>query len=118
MTATGLACLILTMALLISGRIIFQFFPAVDGERLFASVSMPIGTSVEETQKVAQQLVKSGRLLEQELKEQGSDIRITDTMVSAGIRSSVAQASEMLTPVVATKPKLHFRLIYLQITKG
>ena len=94
-TATGLACLILTMALLISGRIIFQFFPAVDGERLFASVSMPIGTSVEETQKVAQQLVQSGRLLEQELKEQGSDIRITDTMVSAGIqlgRSSIGDA--------------------------
>ncbi len=93
--STGLACLILTIALLVSGRIIFQFFPAIDGERLFASVSMPIGTSVEDTQKVAQQLVQSGRQLEQELKQQGSDIRITDTMVSAGIqlgRSSIGDA--------------------------
>lgn len=93
--STGLACLIITMALLASGRIIFQFFPAVDGERLFASVSMPIGTSVEDTQAVAQQLVRSGRQLEQELNQQGSDIRITDTMVSAGIqlgRSSIGDA--------------------------
>ena len=84
--ASGLAALIIIVGFLTSGRIIFQFFPAVEGERLYASLSMPIGTSAATTEKVTQQLLASANQVRQELEEQGSPISMTDSMVSIGIQ--------------------------------
>lgn len=84
--AIGMAWLIIIMGFLMSGRIIFQFFPAIEGERLYASLSMPIGTDAATTERVTQQLVNSANQLAQELEEEQSPIRITDSMVSIGIQ--------------------------------
>lgn len=84
--ACGIASLIIIVGFLASGRIIFQFFPAVEGERLYANLSMPIGTDAATTEKVTQRLVASAKLIEEELYQQGSAISITDSMVSIGIQ--------------------------------
>ncbi|MFT7686297.1 MAG: multidrug efflux pump subunit AcrB [Candidatus Azotimanducaceae bacterium] len=65
--AIGTSILILTIALIISGRVIFQFFPAVDGDRIYATLSMPEGINVEVTERSAQQIERAARELGKEL---------------------------------------------------
>ena len=48
------ACL--SIALIFSGRVIFQFFPAVEGDRIYATLVMPQGINVEYTEIAAEQL--------------------------------------------------------------
>jgi multidrug efflux pump subunit AcrB len=47
--AVGIVVLALALSLFYSGRMVFQFFPAVQGTRLYATLTMPEGTPVEET---------------------------------------------------------------------
>lgn len=48
--AAATAVVILTAALLISGRVIFQFMPAVEGDVIYASVQMPDGVAASITE--------------------------------------------------------------------
>ena len=54
--AVATAVLITSIALIASGRVIFQFFPAVEGDRIFATLTMPEGINVEYTEEAARQL--------------------------------------------------------------
>ena len=54
--AVATAILITSIALIASGRVIFQFFPAVEGDRIFATLTMPEGINVEYTEEAARQL--------------------------------------------------------------
>lgn len=65
--AVAVCALILVCAMLLSGRIIFQFFPSADGERIYASLRMPEGTSLEVTEKAAHHIEASAELLRREL---------------------------------------------------
>ncbi|MEX2469073.1 MAG: efflux RND transporter permease subunit, partial [Pseudohongiellaceae bacterium] len=47
-TATGI--IVITFALLMSGRVIFQFMPSVEGDVIWGSVQMPAGTPVHITE--------------------------------------------------------------------
>lgn len=47
-TATGV--IIITFALLMSGRVIFQFMPSVEGDVIWGSIQMPAGTPVHITE--------------------------------------------------------------------
>ncbi|MCG8592139.1 MAG: efflux RND transporter permease subunit [Proteobacteria bacterium] len=47
--AAGVACLVLSMALVASGRLRFSFFPPVESDYATATLAMPQGTPVEET---------------------------------------------------------------------
>ena len=47
--AGGLVMLAITLSLFVSGRMQFQFFPAVEGTHLYATITMPEGTPVEKT---------------------------------------------------------------------
>lgn len=49
--ATATAVILITAALLMSGRVIFQFFPAVEGDRIYASIQMPEGVAVSVTEE-------------------------------------------------------------------
>lgn len=68
--AGGLGILIITAGLFISGRLAFQFFPAIEGTRISASLTMPEGINVDETALVAEQLENSALLLQQQLNEE------------------------------------------------
>ncbi len=67
--AVGVAILLIALGALLSGRVLFQFFPALEGTRLYASVVMPEGTPIETTQAVVQRIEDSAEQLKQELNE-------------------------------------------------
>jgi multidrug efflux pump subunit AcrB len=65
--AIGTAVLVLAIALIASGRVIFQFFPAVDGDRIYATLTMPEGINVEVTESGAKQIENAARKLGRQL---------------------------------------------------
>ncbi|MFT7245137.1 MAG: multidrug efflux pump subunit AcrB [Candidatus Azotimanducaceae bacterium] len=65
--ALSTAVLILAVALIASGRVIFQFFPAVDGDRIYATLTMPEGINVEATEAGAKQIEDAARALGRQL---------------------------------------------------
>ncbi|MBU3071418.1 efflux RND transporter permease subunit [Aestuariicella sp. G3-2] len=79
---------IVTIGMMAGGRISAQFFPPMPGERLYASVTLPQGISLVETEKAIAQLEASAEQLTQELDSQrGPDeleSRVRHTFVSMG----------------------------------
>ncbi|MEQ8857527.1 MAG: efflux RND transporter permease subunit [Pseudomonadales bacterium] len=68
--AAGLGVLILAVALIASGRVVFGFFPAVEGDRIYAQLEMPEGTSVDVTSRAAERIEAAAENLRTELDEQ------------------------------------------------
>ncbi|MGV0034358.1 MAG: efflux RND transporter permease subunit [Candidatus Azotimanducaceae bacterium WSBS_2022_MAG_OTU7] len=54
--AVATAVLFTSIALVASDRVIFQFFPAVEGDRINATLTMPEGINIEHTEEAALQL--------------------------------------------------------------
>jgi multidrug efflux pump subunit AcrB len=71
--ACGAAILVLMLALIVSGRVGFQFFPAIEGNRVFASLTMPEGIAVEATARAARQIERAAIELKSELDAQYPD---------------------------------------------
>jgi len=65
--ASGLGILILAMALIMSGRILFTFFPSIEGDRVYASLEMPEGVSVDVTAAGAERLEAAAEALKADL---------------------------------------------------
>ncbi|MFT7137697.1 MAG: multidrug efflux pump subunit AcrB [Candidatus Azotimanducaceae bacterium] len=65
--ALSTAVLVLAIALIASGRVIFQFFPAVDGDRIYATLTMPEGINVKATEAGAKQIEDAARELGRQL---------------------------------------------------
>lgn len=65
--ALALAALILVLGLIGSGRINFQFFPSVEGDRIYATLTMPEGVPVETTSAAIGQLERAVGQLAAEL---------------------------------------------------
>ncbi|MBQ74619.1 MAG: cobalt-zinc-cadmium resistance protein [Gammaproteobacteria bacterium] len=54
--SVGTAVLILALALIASERVVFQFFPAVEGDRVFVTLTMPDGINVDLTEQGAKKI--------------------------------------------------------------
>ena len=67
--AIGVVVLAITLALFASGRMQFQFFPAVEGTHLYATLTMPEGTPVEKTALAVGRLENAAEQLRLELDE-------------------------------------------------
>ena len=65
--AVGVGVLIIALSLILSGRVVFSFFPEVEGNRIFAQLEMPEGTPVEATTKAARQIERGAQVLNREL---------------------------------------------------
>ncbi len=65
--AIGVVVLAIALSLFASGRMTFQFFPAVEGTHLYAALTMPEGTPVEATSRAAAQLEDAAEQLRSEL---------------------------------------------------
>jgi len=65
--ALGIVVLASTVATFVSGRMQFQFFPPVEGNHLYATLTMPEGTPVEETSKAVARIESAAELLRKEL---------------------------------------------------
>ncbi len=83
--ALGLGVLILALALIASGRVVFTFFPAIEGDRVYAALEMPEGVAVEVTARAAAKLEASARAMESQLREMtGSEEVIANVFTSVG----------------------------------
>jgi multidrug efflux pump subunit AcrB len=85
--AIAVAVLAVTVALFISGRVVFQFFPSVDGTRLYATLTMPEGTPIEETARAASIIERAAEQLRDELDRElteGEDSRVRHVFSSIG----------------------------------
>lgn len=65
--AIALGILLITAAMMASGRVVFQFFPSVQGNRLYAKLIMPEGTPVEATQRAVERLERAAVLVGREV---------------------------------------------------
>ncbi|MFT5209226.1 MAG: multidrug efflux pump subunit AcrB [Flavobacterium sp.] len=84
--AFGIGVLILAFALMLSGRVIFGFFPAVEGNRVYAQIEMPEGTPSGITVRAAQQIESAAIALNEEfnLKHGFDNPMIRNTFTSIG----------------------------------
>lgn len=85
--AIGVVVLSVTIALFVSGRMQFQFFPSVEGAHLYAKLTMPEGTPVNQTATAVSQLEKAAGLLKQELDaelEPGETSKVAHVFSSIG----------------------------------
>ncbi|MEM7199098.1 MAG: efflux RND transporter permease subunit [Planctomycetota bacterium] len=67
----GTCLLAVTLSLVGAGFIRFQFFPAVEGENVVGSVTMPLGTPVDATAAAVQQMEAAALELQAELQAAG-----------------------------------------------
>ena len=65
--AGGVVVLAITSALFASGRMQFQFFPAIEGTHLYATLTMPEGTPVEKTAVAVERVEEAAERLREEL---------------------------------------------------
>jgi len=66
--ATGVV--IITVALLMSGRVIFQFMPSVEGDVIWGSVQMPVGSPGQVTERTVDILEQKAQELRAELEQE------------------------------------------------
>ena len=75
--AIGVGLLILALAVIISGRVVWGFFPAMEGDRIYATLEMPEGVAVEATMEAVLQIERAAQVLDRELtREMGRDTPI------------------------------------------
>tara|TARA_R110002072_G_scaffold269868_2_gene429315 strand:- start:56051 stop:59257 length:3207 start_codon:yes stop_codon:yes gene_type:complete len=86
--ALATAVIIVTVGLMASGRVIFQFFPAVEGDRIYASLQMPEGVAVDLTEQALLRLEQSANELSTELDEELAT-RIQSGQASGAVTSVI-----------------------------
>ncbi len=67
--AAAVGVLILTIALFSSGRMRYQFFPPVDGDMIYATLTMPQGIPLARTEAAVAQLQNAAAVLKREFDE-------------------------------------------------
>jgi multidrug efflux pump subunit AcrB len=84
---TGAICLgvlIVALSLVASGRVIFGFFPAIEGNRVYAGLELPEGVAAEVTLKAARQIEASAQRLSDDMtQELGLDQPIVRNVFSS-----------------------------------
>jgi multidrug efflux pump subunit AcrB len=85
--AIGVVVLAVTFSLFASGRVVFQFFPSVEGTHLYATLTMPEGTPIENTSRAVAQLEAAAEALRLELDadlDSGEPSKISHVFSSIG----------------------------------
>ncbi len=98
--SVAMGILIIAFALIVSGRVIFQFFPAVEGDRVYATLIMPEGVNVDLTEGGIRQIEDAAAKLGQELdKEAGLQYGhvIKHVLSSIGVNAARSNGPPTLT---------------------
>jgi multidrug efflux pump subunit AcrB len=85
--AIGIVVLALAVSLFASGRVVFQFFPSVEGTRLYGTLTLPEGTPLETTTAAVRQMERAVEELRAELDadlEPGQESKIRHVFSSIG----------------------------------
>jgi len=99
--AVATAVLVTSIALIASGRVVFQFFPAVEGDRIIATLTMPEGINVEYTESAALQIEQAALLTARQINEDlglsGDQSIVIHTFQSIGINAARSHRPVMMT---------------------
>lgn len=99
--AVATAVLLTSVALIASGRVVFQFFPAVEGDRIYATLTMPEGIHVEFTENGARTLEQSAletvAEINRDLGYSGSQSVMLSSFQSIGVNAARSNGPPMQT---------------------
>ena len=93
-TSVGLGILILALSLIFSGRVVFGFFPSVEGDRIYATIELPEGISVETTLVAAQQMVEAAERVNADMT---NELQLNQPLIR-NIFSSIGQQGDRQGP--------------------
>ena len=82
--AAGVSVLVLTVGLVLGGRVAFHFFPAPEAEVIYATLTMPMGTPAAVTAAAAQRLEDSAGQLRREVGEQAGTDPVRHILTAVG----------------------------------
>ncbi|MDG2332962.1 MAG: efflux RND transporter permease subunit [Myxococcota bacterium] len=83
--SVAIGIVVLTVALISSGRMRYQFFPAVEGDAVYAALTMPQGIPLKRTEEAVAQILEGAKLVAEELKvESGGRDIVLFTVSSIG----------------------------------
>ncbi|REJ73000.1 MAG: AcrB/AcrD/AcrF family protein [Acidobacteria bacterium] len=79
--ATGL--LVVSLSFVVSGRLKFNFFPSVEGDRIAATVQLPFGAPDSETERVTRRVLEAAEEVRAELnqEDEGSAEDVVDSIL-------------------------------------
>ncbi|MDX1561637.1 MAG: efflux RND transporter permease subunit, partial [Gammaproteobacteria bacterium] len=113
--ASGAGLLIIIGSLMLSGRIGFQFFPPIEGNRITASLTMPEGINVNETARAAGIIERAAAELMQELQDeypnQPSMIEYSLTAIGRGAGGGGPGQSNQVAPAVSHQAEVSLALL-------
>ena len=93
-TSVGLGILILALSLIFSGRVVFGFFPSVEGDRIYATIELPEGIAVETTLVAAQQMVEAAERVNADMT---NELKLNQPLIR-NIFSSIGQQGDRQGP--------------------
>ncbi|MFM8354864.1 MAG: efflux RND transporter permease subunit [Gammaproteobacteria bacterium] len=93
--AIGVGVLILAVGLIASGRVVFGFFPSVEGDRVYAQLELPEGAAVESTAEAAMLIEQAAERLRTEL---DAEVKPERGSVIVNMLSSIGVAVEREGP--------------------
>ena len=90
--ATSLVTLLLTAGLLTAGWVKFSYLPSVEAENILATLTMPLGTPVEQTAQAIGRIEESARQLRREVdgEQPGEDSVFRHMLASIGEQPTLA----------------------------
>jgi multidrug efflux pump subunit AcrB len=119
--AAGIGVLVLMLALVVSGRIGFQFMPPIEGDRVYASLTMPQGIPVEETARAAERIERAALELKRELEGDRSGSVVQHILTSIGRsagRGGRPGGNVVAQPVVSHEAEVAMALVPLRERGG
>ena len=105
--ATGAVCLgllFVALSLILSGRVVFGFFPAVEGDRVYAALEMPEGVPASVTLEAARKIEVASQIVNEEMSEELglSEPMIRTPWLASGQNPSVVAPALLLADGQAT----------------
>lgn len=112
--AVATAVLMTSIALIASGRVIFQFFPAVEGDRIYATLTMPEGINVEFTETAAKQLEQAAMETAREV-DMALDLEDGESILLHSFQSIGVNAARSSGPPVMTAGGSHLAEVVIDL---
>jgi len=98
-TATGVV--IVTISLLLSGRVIFQFMPSIEGDTVWATVQMPVGVPPQLTADAITLVEEKAIELADELEQEMQELRLSGAVAA----DALPPVTSILTIIGGTAPR-------------
>ena len=114
--AVATAVLVTSIALIASGRVVFQFFPAIEGNQIYATLVMPEGINIEYTEAAARQIELAAYKTAQEIDTE-LGLGEGESVITAIFESIGVNAARSNRPVMMTAGGSHLAEVVLTLTR-